>query len=342
MGLVAVVALHEVRRHVVGGPERRRQRELPARRQVGDLIEGSERVPEHHRRAGLVDPSATRPARQLRELSRREELVAFPVELAEPFDHDRLGRHVDADRQRLGREDDLEDAQVEALLDGLAERRDHAGMMRCDTRLERRQPAVVAEHVEVLVAERHGATLRDRADEGALLGGGQPHPGIEQASCGLVAAVPAEDEVDRREQPLGVEAFDGLEPAGRDEPGAASSAVGLSLPVLVGIEAVTLRIGPAVDQQRHQVVLLGAAVTDEHQRVEADRPLVLDDGLGGATERGDPLPQLHRVRHRRGQAHEPGVAGCVDQHLLPHRPAVRVLEEVDLVEHDPAQAPQRR
>ena len=32
----------------------------------------------------------------------------------------------------------------------------------------------------------------------------------------------------------------------------------------------------------------------------------------------------------------------MDDHLLPHRAAVRVLQVVDLVEHDVAQAPQRR
>ena len=90
------------------------------------------------------------------------------------------------------------------------------------------------------------------------------------------------------------------------------------------------------------MVALRRAVADHVEVVESDRPDVLDHGVGGSAEGLDPLTQLRRVGHRRGQAHEADRRRGVDQDLLPDRPPVRVLEEVHLVEHDPLQAVQRR
>ena len=72
--------------------------------------------------------------------------------------------------------------------------------------------------------------------------------------------------------------------------------------------------------------------------VELHRSTLLDHRLGGAAHGGDPVGQLLGVRHRGRQAHERDVLRQVDHHLLPHRTAVRVLQEVHLVEHHVAQA----
>jgi hypothetical protein len=53
---------------------------------------------------------AARPARQLGVLAGRQRLVALAVELREPLEDDRAGRHVDAEGERLGGEDDLHEA----------------------------------------------------------------------------------------------------------------------------------------------------------------------------------------------------------------------------------------
>ena len=47
-GLFALVPLHEVGGHVVGRVERRRELVRAPRRETGDLIEGDERIPQHH------------------------------------------------------------------------------------------------------------------------------------------------------------------------------------------------------------------------------------------------------------------------------------------------------
>ena len=73
-------------------------------------------------------------------------------ELGEPLHDDGPGRHVDAEGERLGGEDHLQQPLGEALLDRLAEGRDQAGVVRRDARLERRRPRSVPEGAQVVVA----------------------------------------------------------------------------------------------------------------------------------------------------------------------------------------------
>ena len=75
--------------------------------------------------------------------------------------------------------------------------------------------------------------------------------------------------------------------------------------------------------------------------MQADRSAQLDDRGGRTAHRLDPRRQLGRVADRGRQAHQPDVLGEVDDDLLPHRTAVGVLEEVDLVEHDQAEVVER-
>ena len=102
-----------------------------------------------------------------------------------------------------------------------------------------------------------------------------------------------------------------------------------------GVEAMSVRVGSSVDQGGHQHELAVQTVVDEEVVDELDRPLVLHHRRHRPADRADPAGELVGVRDRGGQADEPDVVGCVDDHLLPHRTAVRVLEVVDLVEHDP-------
>ena len=124
--LIARVGAHEVGGHVVRRPERRGERERSARRKPGDLVEGHERRPQHDRVADRVDASPPGATGELRVLARRQELVALARELRELLDDDGTRRHVDAEREGLGREDDLDEPFDEAGLDGLLERRHHA------------------------------------------------------------------------------------------------------------------------------------------------------------------------------------------------------------------------
>ena len=108
-----------------------------------------------------------------------------------------------------------------------------------------------------------------------------------------------------------------------------------------GVEPGGLGVGPPADERLQQVDAVVGAVADEVAVVEVDGPAQLDDGRRRAAHRLDPRRQLGRVADRRRQAHQLHVAREVDDHLLPHRPAVGVLQEVDLVEHDEAEVVER-
>jgi hypothetical protein len=107
VGIGGVVAADEVDRHVVRRTERRREAERAARREGGDLVERHERGPQHDGVADRVEPSSTSAAGELRVLPGRQELVLLSGELGELLDHHRARRHVDAERERLGREHGL-------------------------------------------------------------------------------------------------------------------------------------------------------------------------------------------------------------------------------------------
>ena len=69
--------------------------------------------------ADYVDAAAPRPSHQLRQLAGREVREVHSVELRERRDRDSSRGHVDAERQRLGREHDLDEPALEELLDHL-------------------------------------------------------------------------------------------------------------------------------------------------------------------------------------------------------------------------------
>jgi hypothetical protein len=104
------------------------------------------------------------------------------------------------------------------------------------------------------------------------------------------------------------------------------------------VEAGRLGVRAAVDQGGQQVEPLAVLVPHQVEVTQLDRPAVLDDDLGRPPHGGDPVGQLLGVGHRGRQAHQADLRGEVDDHLLPHRASVGVLEVVDLVEDDVAQA----
>src|SRR6478609_5834598 len=113
--------------------------------------------------------------------------MALAVELHQLLEHDRAGRHVDAEGERLGGEDGL-DAPVGEV--------------------------PVAEHRQVLVSEALDALLDDPAVALALCLVDEAHPAGQQLAHGGLAASTTEDEGDRRQQPLTLEPLDDLVPTG--------------------------------------------------------------------------------------------------------------------------------
>src|SRR5215211_8613832 len=96
-----------------------------------------------------IDTASAGATGQLCVLARRDISMRFAIELDQLLQHDRPGRHVDAQRQCLGREDDLDQPAYEGLLDTLLECGQHAGMMRGYSPTEGLGEEVVVEGVEI-------------------------------------------------------------------------------------------------------------------------------------------------------------------------------------------------
>ena len=92
------------------------------------------------------------------------------------------GRHVDAQRQRLGGEHHLHQARGEAASTASLNGGHHAGVVGGDAGLEPGEPAAVAEHVEVGVGQALDVALGDGPDPRPFLRRGQAQPGARQAS----------------------------------------------------------------------------------------------------------------------------------------------------------------
>ena len=272
-----------------------------------------------------------------------------PVNLVSFSITTRPGRHVDPDRERLGGEHDLDQPLDEARLDDLLERRHHPGVVGGDAGLELARTGRSRARPGRRRRGRPGARRRSRGSASRSSSVGEPQPGVDTGPRRLVALVAAEDEVDRRQQLSLGEHVDGLDPArGRQLPLAAPSRrVIVAAPrrkrTALGVEAAGVGVGMAVDERRQQ---LQAVVASGRRRGRGCRA-----APGGAPRpRPSVAPRtvsIHSassagVADRRRQAHQPHVHREVDDHLLPHRPAVGVLQEVHLVEHDEPEVVERR
>ncbi len=101
-------------------------------------------MPEDDRVPLDVDAAPPGPAGELGVLPRRDVGVGLAVPLDELLEHDRAGRHVDAERERLGREHRLDQPAREELLDDLLEGRQQPGVVRGEPALEALEPLPVA------------------------------------------------------------------------------------------------------------------------------------------------------------------------------------------------------
>ena len=181
--------------------------------------------------------------------------------------------------------------------------------------------------------------LGDLVDARAFLVVGEPQAGRHAGACGLFALCPTEDEVDRRQQIALGELLDRLHPA---RSGQLALPAPPRRPIVTapapeshgaGIEAQRVGVRAPVDDRRQQPQPVVGDVADVVEVVELHRSSLLEHDAGRTADRFDPLGELVGVAHRRRQAHQPDVGRKVDDHLLPHRAAIGVLQEVHLVEH---------
>ncbi len=344
--------LDQVHRHVVRRLEAGAQRVGAGARETREVLGAHTALPEHHRVALDVDATPAGPAGQLGVLAGGDVGMLLAVPLDELLQHHRAGGHVDAEGEGLGREHGLDQAAHEQLLDDLLEGRQHARVVGGDTALQALQPLVVAEDVQVLGRNGGGALLDECADLLPRLLVVESESRVQALLDGGLAGGAAEDEGDRGQQPLGVEALDDLGPARRPHARALSAlALAVGLAHRPAASAVLVR-GPGrlhageADEVGVDCLLVALALLEqvvrpaagEHVLEQRDRPVLGDDHLGVAADGVQPVTELLGVGHGRRQGHQGHRLRQVDDHFLPDGAAEAVGEVVHLVHDHMAEA----
>ena len=342
---MAAQAGNEIHRHVVRGLERRPQRVGAGRGETGEGPWVETGVPEHDSVALDVDAPAPGPPGQLGVLPRRQLDVGLAVPLHQLLEHHGAGRHVDAEGQGLGREDHLEQPRLEQVLDDLLECREQAGMMGGDPALEALDPFVEPQCGEVLVREAPGQLEDTVPHPRSLLARIEPKSRREALLHGVVAAGAAEEEVDRREQSVALEALDDIAAIRRVR--RPRTPVAASRLRVGGARAMVLVAGETNEIGVHELLI----VVDEqvvHLRSGDDvlpqrnGPVLLDDDVGVAAHGREPGPEFLGIADGRGERCHGHRLREVDDDLLPHGPAEPVREVVHLVHDDVGEVAERR
>ena len=107
-GIVEAIHGQHVDGHVVAGLELGNQRIRACGRQPRHLVRVHRGRPLHHGVADVVDATPASAPRELGVLARGEVHVRFAVELDHLLQHNGARRHIDAQRQGLGGENDLD------------------------------------------------------------------------------------------------------------------------------------------------------------------------------------------------------------------------------------------
>ena len=316
----------QVDRHVVVRFETRAQRVGAPGRQPRQRPRVEAGLPVDDRVALDVDATPPGPPGQLGVLPRRQVGVGLTVVLDQLLDDHGAGRHVDAQRQRLGGEDHLDQALGEALFDDRLEGRQQAGVVGGDAATEGLDEGVPVERVPVGGGQATRMPVGDLEQPAALGAGGQPQPRAEQLADRLVAAGPAEDEEDRRQQAAFGERLDRPIAARRGDGAGPALTAGVALldlaayPSSPGLATVvTHRPGLGLGElgqlgvdppgstsqwQRGGCVPLEEVVepaADEHVLVERHRAAFADDDLDLAAHLVEPFTEFLGVADGRRQ-----------------------------------------
>ena len=333
--LFRAVIAEQVEHHVVGGGELALHRHLFA---GGRLVDGAYvdvRFFEDDPMPDGVDAAPSRPTHQLGQLARAQWREVFPIELGEGGDDAGARRHVDAERQCLGREDDLDQSALEELFDEFLEVGEEPGVMHGQPTTQ--GPAVEEIAIElgfIGILDLIQAGLHHLVDDGFLRVAGQIEAVRRAAGQRLAAAAPRKNEIDRGKKLSMSEAIDDRQQVvfGRP-PKLGQSPVGriLALRPLSGLSWNR----PLLIEQRVELI--------SHGEPESQ----LDRSLGHA-DGGDVAPLLtHPARHFLEVAdggREPDefdVARGLDDDFLPNRTPREIIDVVDLVEDhvvDPLQS----
>ena len=285
-------------------------------------------------------------------------MCCSPLNFTKRLEHHRACRHVDAQSQCLRGEYGLHQSGGEQLLDGVAENRQHSGVVGGQPAQQSLAPFVVVEHDQVGLGSSAAAPVDHLGDAGALLVRGEPQRRPQALLDRGVAAGPGEDERDCGQQTFAVRATpitsgrarrpvegSGGRGTGRDR-AAASRPAGPPRRRC----AMWRSSSGSTSSSRPDFAAPGRAVVeqveqplaDHHVLPQRNRSVFVDDDGGVAAHRLDPAAELLGVAHRRRQADQPHLVGQVQDHLLPHRTAHPVGQEVHLVHDDVGKSVQCR
>ena len=363
---VHIAGIEQIHRHVEGRAEAGMQRVDAFAGQRGGRGRHEAVMVHHHGVADRIDASAAGAAGQLGELPRRQRHMARAVELLQLLHHHAAGRHIDAQRQRLGGEHHLDQSLFEQPLDDLPEQRHHARMMGGEALLQSEAEPGEPQRLEVLRAQLAvDHLIDDAADTPHLVLGGQLQSGVQALIHGLVAAVAGEDERDARQQTEIVEFVD-HGPTARHMPfrfalrlmrATGSPAFPAAVAVARAPGRLPVELIQPADQMRVQrggraaigvmtvqvdELRLGPIVgLHEHMLLQRHGPVLGDDQRGLAAHRGEPAREILHVGDRGRQRHDADAPRQVDDDLLPHRPAEPVGQIMDLVQDDVPQRGER-
>ncbi len=276
--------------------------------------------------ADLVDAAAAGAAGHLLVLAGQQVAGVDAVVLFQALENDRRGGHVDAHGEGLGGEQELEQAGGEDALDDLLEDRQDARVVEAD--------AVAQQLANALGAGVAGQLkLRDEGVE-------QPEDllafvlveqvAVAVATRVVLASQPREAEVQRRQPVHMVQVRDDVARARRVALARAQDAAHLVGPQAALELECAVADAPEVFQRR----LADARQPDV--MLEGHRPLVFLDHRHGQplAHAGDPGGKLGHVRHGCRKANEADMLRREEQTFFPHRAALNVVDEVDLVEDD--------
>ena len=217
-------------------------------------------------------------------------------------------------------------------------------------------PLEIVQHGQVGVGQVGAATVDHLGDPLAVGLGRQAQRATQTLLDGRVAAGPGEDERDGRQQTFPVEGGDHVGPrrrpveprSARPAPAVSGSAASAWLEIgqpfgfpavgdVTGEVGVDAQLGPRATGVVEQVE---QPLADQDVLPQRHRAVFVDHHRGVAADGLDPAAELLGVAHRRRQADQSDFLGQVQDHLLPHRAAHPVGQEVHLVHHHVGQSPQ--
>ncbi len=317
-----------------------------------------------------VDATTARSARELRVLPRRDVRVGFAVVLREFLDHDGTCGHVDTERERLGREDELEGPCLEAFLDDGLESGDLPCVVGGHTRHQRHAEVLVAQRVEILHAEPGRVLVGDLPEQAGLVRLREDDARVEDLADGGIASGAGEDEVDRGKKIRPIEHDRDLGTARRPTllETRVRVAAEIASPLLAsaGSPAGPTRIIPdsrrfvLCDAQQlmvhprsagggrfhgrrsHAIEEIDQSPADEDMLEERDGATLADDRLEAPPDFLEPSAEVLDVAHRRGQRNELHRIRKREDDLFPDGAAEAIGEVVDFVHDHVSQARERR